>query len=118
MAKFSVHKLVLTTPLNSTTNFYFLAPDGQYEGLSAETGVSTVTANAEKIMPKCTVTELLKSPVAVRKHIRYTKAGRTHYSKIIVSSEKAATIETSLPGKAYNGGTVVDVYEPLRASFS
>jgi hypothetical protein len=116
-AKWKIHILTTTDADAPSKKFAFLAPDGQYTGLSATTGVAEATTDGEKSLPLCTVESLLGSPLVVRKTVRYTKAGKTRYGDLVVAVDKADTFATDIVGKTYNGGVVKDAYSPRRASF-
>jgi hypothetical protein len=119
MAKFVNYSITSGTGANLKT-FYFRAPDNVYDGIETETGVSRIADNDdENSMPKCKVEELLHSPVATRRKIRYgTGTGRKKYTSLVVAASKAIDFDTTIIGKAYKGGTITAVVESLDAIFS
>lgn len=114
VAKFKVHTLTLGTAIQGCTKFFFTAPNGQYAGMSAETGITEATTG-ESAMPKTSVGELLLGGVASRLNFTYTKAGKTLRGKLIVATDKADTARADLVGKAYNGGIIKKVYVPRQS---
>jgi hypothetical protein len=118
MPKFVKHSISFGADAGART-FYFLAPDGTYTGIETETGVNILAANStEQVMPTCKVEELLHSPVATRRKIRYgTGTGKKKYTDLIVSAAKAAAFDEDIKGKGYKGGTVIGTVEPLDAVF-
>jgi hypothetical protein len=104
-----------------TTNydFWFLAPDGNYNGLTAATtGVTQIADNDDTVnsyAPLCTVEALLKSGVAVRKIISYKVGTRRRYSEIIVAKDLAGTF---VAPNTFKGDPSPKLVTPLRSSFS
>lgn len=116
-AKWSIHILTTADTNAVSKKFAFLAPTGQYTGLGTETGITEASGEYEKQLPLCTVENLLASPYAERKTIRYQKGDKTRYADLIISVDKAETFAAAIVGKSYNGGTVKDAYSPRRATF-
>ena len=75
MAKWKTHILTTADADAPSKKFAFLAPDGQYAGLSAVTGVAEAETDGEKSLPLRTVESLLGSPLVVRKTVRIYQSG-------------------------------------------
>jgi hypothetical protein len=119
MPKFVKYKITVDAG-DGSNDFYFKAPDGVYQGIETETGVTRLADNAdENNMPTCKVEELLHSPVATRRKIRYgTGTGKKKYSSLVIASSKVIDFDTTIIGKGYKGGTITAVVESLDAVFS
>lgn len=121
MAQFVRHRI--TAPAGESGNsydFWFLAPQGAYQGIGASCGVAEITSDTDvgNQMPITKVEELLKSVIAVRRKLRVDAGGgRTKYKDVVVATNKAAGFETDVVGKTTNLGTVTGVVEPLSATF-
>lgn len=116
MAKLVLHKLTSGIGAGSDT-FYFLAPDGMYTGLAAETGVDLVTADPEKDEPRVAVKELLGRGKAIRVAARCKDGLKTKTFKILVATNLLATVLGTLPSKTVNGKTCTSVGVQRRMSF-
>lgn len=123
MAKFT--RFRLTGKVGTSTqayDFYFLAPVGTYDGLTAaDCGVTPVPndpANIGNIMPLCKTEALLQSAAAVRRKLRIKVGTRYKYKSVVVAQEKADAFSQAVLGKTIAGGNVETVVTPLSASYS
>lgn len=120
MAKFVKHKVTVKGPAAENYDFYFLAPQGSYTGLLAETGVDELSPTSdEQRFPTCKVEELVGSGSCTRKMVRVNGLnGRDRYYKLLVSDLKVATFDAAIIGKSVQGRVVQGVVTRQRASFS
>lgn len=121
MPKFAVH--MITGKIKGSENaynFWFLAPSGTYKGdIGPVCGVAEITEanNLGNFAPLCSVEELLKSSIAVRRKLRVKANGKRKYKTVIVSADKQNDFEVDAVGKSAGDGTVEAVIEPLKASY-
>lgn len=116
MAKLVLHKITVGVAPAAQT-FFFMAPDGLYEGLTSETGVDKVTADTDKDEPRIAVKELLGRGKVVRVSARCKDGLRFKTYGLLVGLSKLETALGSLPGKTVKGAVCSSAGIKRRMSF-
>lgn len=116
MAKLVLHKITIGVAPAAQT-FFFMAPDGLYEGHTAETGVDKVTLDAELDEPRVTVKELLGRGKVVRVAVRCKDGLKFKTYGMLVATSKLDTALGYFPKKTVKGNTCTSAGIKRRMSF-